>query len=220
MNKSILVSGGSRGIGKAIVEELSLTGYQCLGPSSKEMNVCDPNSIQTYIAKNISKSLYGLVCNAGIFHSASFDNHSLHAWNQVIETNLTGVFNLCQLALPYLRQAEESRIIIISSISGTEGEAFAAAYSASKAGLIGLAKSLAQELAKYHITVNVIAPGWVRTDLSLNQLKTEDEIKNNLGATLQNRWIEPHEIASLTKYLLSPEAKAITGQVINITAGL
>lgn len=216
--KQILVSGGSRGIGKAVTELLG-NEYKVIGPSSTEMNVTSEESIKNFLQKNFS-SIYGLVCNAGIFHSGSLENHDLDTWNKIIETNLTGTFNLCRLALPYLKQEPESRIVIISSISGTGGEAYACAYSAAKAGLIGFAKSLALELAKFNITVNAIAPGWVKTDMTLKQLHSEELIKNNLGATLQNRWIETEEIAHLAKYLLSPEAKAITGQVISISAGL
>lgn len=216
--KEILVSGGSRGIGKAITELLG-TDYKIIGPNSREMNITDEKSIENFLSENFS-SLYGLVCNAGIFHSASLENHDLDTWNEIIETNLTGTFNLCRLALPYLKKEAESRIIIISSISGTCGEAYASAYSASKAGLIGFAKSLSLELAKFNITVNAIAPGWVKTDMTLKQLHNEELVKNNLGASLQNRWIETEEIAHLVKYLISPEAKAITGQVISISAGL
>lgn len=219
--KKILISGGSRGIGKAISESITDL-YQVLSPSSTEMDVSKEESISKFLETNLQTqdSLYGIVCNAGIFHSGSFENYSLESWNKIIATNLTGTFNLARLALPYLRKSPEARIVIISSISGISGEAFAPAYSASKAGLIGLAKSLALELAKFNITVNTIAPGWVKTDLALDQLRSEEMIKDNLGANLQNRWIEPEEIASLVKYLLSHEAKAITGEVINISAGL
>ena len=219
--KKILISGGSRGIGKAISESLT-DNYKVLGPSSAEMDVSSEKSVTDFLQNNLNTedSLYGIVCNAGIFHSGNFENYSLENWNKIITTNLTGTFNLCHLGLPYLRKSPEARIVIISSISGISGEAFAPAYSASKAGLIGLAKSLALELAKFNITVNTIAPGWVKTDLALDQLKSEDMIKDNLGANLQNRWIEPEEIASLVKYLLSHEARAITGEVINISAGL
>ena len=113
-----------------------------------------------------------------------------------------------------------SRIIFISSVSAYTGELYAPAYSASKAALIALGRSLALEFAKYKITVNSICPGWVKTDMALDQMSTEDVIKDSLGATLQNRWIEPEEIAHAISYLLSEPAKGITGQQLNITAGL
>ena len=106
----------------------------------------------------------------------------------------------------------------MSSMSAYAGEIYAPAYAASKAGLIALAKSLALELASYRINVNCICPGWVKTDMALEQVGEKEA--DSLGAVLQQRWIEPSEIAHMTKYLISDESKAITGQQFNITAGL
>ena len=260
--KTILITGGSRGIGKASAELLKKEGYQVLAPSSKELDVGCNDSVKKYFTANFKadSKLYALVCNAGIFHSESLEKHSLDDWEEVLNVNLTGTFRACQAALPYLRNnamnllenssdarlasseqtelndasmmaAEKecnaagedlrvgSRIIMISSVSA-EGEAFAPAYTASKAGVNGLCKALAYELGSDKINVNAIAPGWVKTDMAQGILHTKELEADNLGATLQNRWIEPSEVAGLIKYLLSPEAKAITGQILTIDAGL
>lgn len=215
--KKILISGASRGIGKGIADLLKSSSYEVFGPSSQEMNLKDEGSIEKYIEKNIDSDLYALIANGGIFHSASLEKHSIKDFQEVIDVNLIGTFRLIKSCLKYLKT--NSHIIIISSVSA-EGEAFAPAYSASKAGLNGLCKSLAQELGGQGINVNAIAPGWVRTDMAKNILNTLELEKDHLGATLQNRWIETEEIAHLVKYLISPEAKAITGQIITIDAGL
>ena len=111
------------------------------------------------------------------------------------------------------------RIINIGSISGVVGEAYASLYSATKSGLSGLTKSLALELAQYNITVNQINPGWVETNLTNNALN-EEEKEQTLDIIPQKRFIEPIEVAKLCKYLISEDAKGLTGQNINICAGL
>jgi len=220
MTAKVLITGGSRGIGKAIAQTLA-ADYSVLAPGSKDLDVTNQASIEKFfqVHFNSDTKLHALVCNAGIFHSQSFENYDISDWLRIFDVNLHGAFRATKQALPYLQNAGLAHVIMISSIS-MNGEAHACAYSASKAGLIGLAKTLAQELAKYNINVNAIAPGWVRTDMALDILDTENKVKDNLGATLQNRWIEPEEIASLVQYLISPVARAITGQVINISAGL
>jgi NAD(P)-dependent dehydrogenase (short-subunit alcohol dehydrogenase family) len=228
--KNILISGGSRGIGKSAAYLLSRSDYKVLAPSSQELDQSSEKSVQDYFSnaeiEDCEQSLYGLIVNAGIYHSSCFEEYSFNDWHRVLDVNLNGAFHLVKAALPLLKTYTElnpkdySRIIFISSVSAYTGELYAPAYSASKAALIAFAKSLALEFAKYKITVNSICPGWVRTDMALNQMPNEDAIKNSLGATLQNRWIEPEEIAHAISYLLSEPAKGITGEQINITAGL
>ena len=227
--KNVLISGGSRGIGKSAAYLLSRSDYQVFAPSSQELDQSSEKSVQDYLSRNFQdheQSLYGLIVNAGIYHSSCFEEYSFNDWQRVLDVNLNGAFHLVKAALPLLKTYVKlnpesySRIIFISSVSAYTGELYAPAYSASKAALIALAKSLALEFAKYKITVNSICPGWVKTDMALDQMPSEDTVKDSLGATLQNRWIEPEEIAHAISYLLSEPAKGITGQQLNITAGL
>ena len=217
MPKNILITGGSRGIGKATAQLLKKSGYEVLAPGSQELDVTDQDSIDAYFKTKIKSKLHAVICNAGVFHSDSLENHSIEDWTRVIDTNLTGTFRVCKKALKHL--SKNSHIIMISSVSA-EGEAYASAYATSKAGINGLCKSLAYELGSEGINVNAIAPGWVRTDMAKSILSTKAQERDNLGATLQNRYIEPSEVAGLIEYLLSPQAKAITGQVLTIDAGL
>ena len=230
LKKNVLISGGSRGIGKSAAYLLSRSDYQVFAPSSQELDQSSEKSVQDYFSnaeiEDCEQSLYGLIVNAGVYHSSCFEEYCFNDWQRVLDVNLNGAFHLVKAALPLLKTYVKlnpesySRIIFISSVSAYAGELYAPAYSASKAALIALAKSLALEFAKYKITVNSICPGWVKTDMALNQMPSEDAIKDSLGATLQNRWIEPEEIAHAISYLLSEPAKGITGQQLNITAGL
>jgi len=221
MAKKVLITGGSRGIGQATAELLIQSGYQVLAPGSSELDVSNQESVDKFFAENFTEdsSLYALICNAGVYHSAPLMEHSLEEWQKVIDVNLTGAFRLCKKSLPYLQAQQGAHIIMVSSVSA-EGEIYTPAYSASKAGMIGLMKSLTWELGKFGINVNAVAPGWVRTDMAQTILNTPEQEKNNLGANVQNRWIEPSEIAHLIQYLISPSARAITGETITISAGL
>ena len=221
MAKKVLITGGSRGIGQATAELLIQSGYQVLAPGSRELDVSNQESVDKFFAENFTEdsSLYALICNAGVYHSAPLMEHSLEEWQKVIDVNLTGAFRLCKKSLPYLQAQQGAHIVMISSVSA-EGDIYTPAYSASKAGMIGLMKSLTWELGKFGINVNAVAPGWVRTDMAQTILNTPEQEKNNLGANVQNRWIEPSEIAHLIQYLISPSARAITGETITISAGL
>lgn len=219
--KNILISGGTRGIGKAIAALLSKSPkYKVFAPGSKEMDITNREAIDVYFKKNKIKKIDILVNNAGYLVSKEFTEHSDEELERTFNTNLMGAIYLSQKVLPTMVDNEYGRIINISSISGVTGEAYAAAYSASKAALIGLTKSLAYEYGSEGITVNAICPGWVRTDMAKSQFHTKAQEKEALGGAMQNRWIEPKEIAQMVNYLISDEAKGITGESINITAGL
>jgi 3-oxoacyl-[acyl-carrier protein] reductase len=220
VTKNVLITGGSRGIGKAISDKLEAQAYKVFAPSSRELDLRSTESIKKYIEANLKgESLYALISNGGIFANSSLEDMAESDWLDVIDVNLNGAYRVTKACLPLLKKNSNSNIIYISSVSA-EGESYASAYSASKAAINGLTKALAYELGHDGVNVNAIAPGWVKTDMSLSILNTEAAQRDNLGATIQNRWIEPDEIASLVEYLLDKKAKAITGQVLTIDAGL
>ena len=134
--------------------------------------------------------------------------------------NLEIPYKLSALAAKEMKAQRWGRIINIGSISGAVGEANASLYSASKAGLIGMTKALGLELAEYGITVNTINPGWVKTDLAEQALSDNLNEQEELDCIPQHRFIKPEEIAKLTAYLISDDAKGITGQSLNLCAGL
>ena len=124
-------------------------------------------------------------------------------------------------ALPYMKEQKWGRIINIGSISGVMGEAGASIYSATKAGLIGMTKAIALEVAQYNITINTINPGWVETDLGNSSVENSEFSKEEIVDCIpQKRFVQPIEIAGMVKYLISEEAKGVTGQSINLCAGL
>ena len=156
-----------------------------------------------------------------VYEELIIDETKINKLNHIIAVNLKAPIYLMHKAVPYMKKNNFGRIINIGSISGVMGEANASLYSATKAGLIGLSKATGLELAQYGITVNTINPGWVDTDLSKDSIEeSEFSQEEILDCIPQKRYVEPKEVASMVKYLISEEAKGITGQSINICAGL
>ena len=140
---------------------------------------------------------------------------------QSLRVNLQAPLYLISKAVPYMKSNGFGRIVNIGSISGVMGEAYASVYSATKAGLIGATKSIALELAEYGITINTINPGWVETELGNDSIESGDLTKEEIISCIpQKRFITPEEIGNMVKYLISKEAKGVTGQSINLCAGL
>ena len=135
----------------------------------------------------------------------------------MINVNIKAPFELTKLAIPYMKKQKWGRIINIGSISGVMGEANASIYSGTKSALIGFTKAIALEIAQYNITANVINPGWVKTDMGVESIEESDF---PIDLIPQKRFIEPYEIAKLILYLIKDDAKGITGQSINLCAGL
>mgnify|MGYP004704876859 CR=1 FL=1 len=230
---NILVTGASKGIGRVIAEELKPYGNVYVTArneeSLKEFNgsgyfVCDLSNeeelikLGDYVAE---KEIDILVNNAGAYFYNGIEETELYKINHSLAVNLKAPIYLMHRTVPHMKQNKFGRIINIGSISGVMGEANASIYSATKAGLIGLSKATGLELAEYGITVNTINPGWVETELGKNSIEesefSEEEI---LSCIPQKRFVTPQEIAGLVKYLISDEAKGITGQSINLCAGL
>ena len=228
---NILVTGASKGIGNAIANELQSAGEvfvtgrdeQALTAcNAKGFCVCDLSKDINILAKFIEeKNIDVLINNAGEYIYGALETMNIADIQRLYQTNLIAPAYLISKAIPHMKGQRWGRIINIGSISGVMGEAYASIYSSSKSGLIGLTKALALELAEFDITVNTINPGWVETELGMNSIEESEFSKEEIMDTIpQKRFVKPEEVAKLCKYLISEDAKGITGQSINICAGL
>ena len=162
-----------------------------------------------------------LINNAGEYIYGAIDSATQDEIDRIFSTNLISPVKLISASVPHMKEQKWGRIINIGSISGVMGEAYASLYSSTKAGLLGLTKALALELAEYNITVNTINPGWVDTELGLESIEESEFSKEEIIDCIpQKRFVKPEEVAKLCSYLISEDAKGITGQGINLCAGL
>lgn len=228
---NILVTGASKGIGNVIAENLAdLGNVFATGRNQDALKKCNAKS---YCVCDLSKDIEPLrqfiidnkidvlINNAGEYIYGEIDTLQIDIIDRLYQINLAAPAKLSACAIPNMKNKKWGRIINIGSISGVMGEAYASIYSSSKAGLIGLTKALALELAQYNITVNTINPGWVDTELGVNSIENSEFSKEEiLDCIPQKRFVTPQEIASLCRYLISEDARGITGQSINLCAGL
>ena len=239
--KTALVTGGSRGIGKAIAQKLAETSNVAVGYSnSKEQAVEVVNSIQAnggnaiavqidvtdndsvekcfeLIEKEFS-SVEILVNNAGITKDNIFPRLKQDDWDSVIDTNLTGSFRVSQRAIKGMMKNKWGRIVFISSVAGISGNMGQSNYAASKAGMIGLAKTISKELGSRNITSNVIAPGYIDTDMT--SFLDDQQKEEIIGQLSIKRVGKPEDIANMVAFLCSDESEYITGQVFPVDGGL
>jgi acetoacetyl-CoA reductase/3-oxoacyl-[acyl-carrier protein] reductase len=234
--KVILVTGGNRGIGGATVELLETLGAKVAsvcrsgngngngnghhGKMHVKADVTDPEAMRS-AADQIEAELgpiYGVVANAGITNDMLFSKMQEASWNEVIDVNLNGVFHTIQPIVPRMYERKEGALVFVSSIVGERGNVGQANYAASKAALIGLAKALAREGARYNVRANVVAPGFIETDM-LKPIpeNVREKILQEIPA---RRFGKPEEIAWAIAYLLSPLAAGYTtGNVLRVNGG-
>jgi NAD(P)-dependent dehydrogenase (short-subunit alcohol dehydrogenase family) len=230
MSAIALVTGGNRGIGSAIAKSLKAAGYTVVvtyrsgsAPTefeSVQMDVTSTESVDAGFA--LIEEKWGLpeivVCNAGITKDTLSMRMSDEDFADVIDANLTGAFRTARRATKGLLKLKRGRLIFIGSVVGLTGSAGQVNYSASKAGLVGMARSFARELGSRGITANVVAPGFVETDMTatLDEKRREEIAKS---VPLQ-RFCSAEEIADVVTFLASPQASYITGAVIPVDGGL
>ena len=232
MERVALVTGGSRGIGAAISIALKNEGYKVAatyaGNDEAASKFSGETGINTYKwnVANYEESAEGLnqvqadlgpidtvVANAGITRDAPFHKMTPEQWNQVVDTNLTGVFNTVHPLWPAMREQKFGRVIVISSINGQKGQFAQVNYAATKAGDLGIIKSLAQEGARNGITANAICPGYIATDMVMAM--PEKAIEATISQIPTGRLGEPEEIARCVVFLASKDAGFINGSTIS-----
>jgi 3-oxoacyl-[acyl-carrier protein] reductase len=230
MNRVVLITGGSRGIGLACAQRFAALGdkvavtYNSTPPPSEFFSVqCDvTDTAQVDAAFKAVEEHFGpveiLVSNAGITKDTLLLRMSETDFSSVVDANLTAAFRVVKRATQGMLKARKGRIILMSSVVGLLGSAGQANYAASKAGLVGFARSLARELGSRSITVNVVAPGPVETDMTASL--SEDRLKELTSAVPLNRMATPDEIAGVVAFLASADAAYITGAVVPVDGGL
>jgi len=230
MSRVVLITGGSKGIGLACAQHFASLGdkvaitYNSTKPSDDFFSVkCDVTSqADVDLAFAAVEEKFGtvqvLVSNAGITKDLLLLRMSENDFASVIDANLTGAYRVCKRATQGMLRARSGRIILMSSVVGLLGSAGQANYAASKSGLVGLARSLARELGSRSITVNVVAPGPVETDMTA--ALTEDQRTKMIDAVPLGRTATPQEIAGVVAFLASSDAAYITGAVIPVDGGL
>ncbi|HID79328.1 MAG TPA: 3-oxoacyl-[acyl-carrier-protein] reductase [Aquifex aeolicus] len=240
--KTVLVTGSTRGIGRAIVEEFAKRGANIVVSGTVEekaqevasllaqnygvktlgvgMDVSNPQSVEEAF-KKIHSTFEGidiLVNNAGITRDSLFLRMKLEDWQKVLDVNLTGTFLVTKQVIRYMTKKRWGRIINITSVVGFTGNVGQVNYSTTKAGLVGFTKSLAKELALRNILVNAVAPGFIETDMT-ETLK--EEIKGEYKKMIPlGRFGTPQEVARVVLFLASPMADYITGEVIHVNGGM
>ena len=242
MDKCALITGATRGIGKQIAITLAKQGYNIalnyrkenkeLENTKKEIeeigiqviavkgDVANFEECENFVKQVIERfgQIDVLVNNAGITKDMLLMRMKKEDFEQVIDTNLVGTFNVTKNVVPYMMKARSGRIINISSVVGISGNAGQTNYSASKAGIIGFTKSLAKEIASRNILVNSVAPGFIETNMT-DVLK--DDVKQEIAKNIPlKRMGTTQDVANVVKFLASDDSSYITGQVINVDGGM
>ena len=237
-NKVVLVTGASRGIGRAIAETFAARGAKVVGTATSDsgaeaisaylgeqgcgmaLNVTSPESIETVFAA--IKARFGdidiLINNAGITRDNLLMRMKDEDWQAILDTNLSSVYRTSKAVLRGMMKARKGRIVNIASVIGVTGNAGQANYAAAKAGIIAFSKSLAKEIGSRGITVNVVAPGFIATDMTADLPETAKEAM--LGQIALGRLGEPADIARAVAFLAGPSAGYITGETLHVNGGM
>jgi 3-oxoacyl-[acyl-carrier protein] reductase len=238
-----IITGGSRGIGKAVVEMLASFGAHVVVNYVKDeesaadvVNIAQAKGVKAVaIQADVSQvneaerllretvEHFGrvdfLICNAGIWEEGSVESISEELWDRTLDINLKGTWSVCRAAVPLMKKQKFGRIVIVSSTAGQRGEANASNYAASKGGQISFTKSLGPELGRFGINVNCVAPGWVDTDLNDGVFTDKPRLESILKGIPLGKVATPEEIAGPIVFLCTQWADHVTGEVLNVNGG-
>lgn len=242
-NRIAIVTGGSRGIGRAVVERLAEMGthvvvnYVSDRQAAEAALVSAQNKGVEALAVQADISILAeaerlidetiqrfqridiLICNAGIWKGAPVEEIPEELWDRTLDINLKGTWSVCRAAIPHMKRQRFGRIVIVSSTAGQRGEANVSNYAASKGGQISFTKSLAPELAAFGINVNAVAPGWVDTDMTDHVLGNKN-LLDPINKTIPlGKVATPDDIACPIVFLCSDWARHITGEILNVNGG-
>lgn len=238
-----IVTGGSRGIGKAIIELLSEFGAHVVvnyvrheAAALAAVDAAQERGVEAIAVRaDVSKPLEAqqlaeatrdrfrridiLVCNAGIWEGAPLDQMSEQLWDSTMDINLKGTWTACRAVVPQMKQQRSGRIVILTSTAGQRGEANYSNYAASKGAQIAFTKSLAEELGEWGINVNAVAPGWVDTEMTQKTLGDPKRREAIVGTIPLRKIATPEDIAAPVVFLCSDWSRHVTGEILNVNGG-